>query len=81
MRELCYICLNRFAALFRRRRLDDDLDEELRSHLELAVERSQQPTVYYNEVSPGYFATLGIPLISGREFAPPTMKPLCPLPL
>jgi hypothetical protein len=40
MRELCNICLNRFAALFRRRRLDDDLDEELRSHLELAVERN-----------------------------------------
>ena len=29
---------NRFAALFRRRRLEDDLDEELRSHLEMAVE-------------------------------------------
>src|SRR6516162_2800369 len=29
----------------------------------------EQPTADYNEVSPGYFATLGIPLISGREFS------------
>jgi predicted permease len=29
---------------------------------------NEQPTAEYNEVSPGYFATLGIPLISGREF-------------
>ena len=28
----------------------------------------EQPTVEYNEVSPGYLATLGIPLVSGREF-------------
>jgi macrolide transport system ATP-binding/permease protein len=28
----------------------------------------EQPTVDYNQVSPDYFATLGIPLISGREF-------------
>jgi len=29
---------------------------------------NEQPTAEYNQVSPAYFATLGIPLISGREF-------------
>jgi len=29
---------------------------------------NEQPTAEYNEVSPDYFATLGIRLISGREF-------------
>ena len=29
----------------------------------------EQPDVEYNQVSPGYLATLGIPLLSGREFA------------
>jgi macrolide transport system ATP-binding/permease protein len=28
----------------------------------------EQPAVEYNQVSPGYFTTLGIPLFSGREF-------------
>jgi macrolide transport system ATP-binding/permease protein len=28
----------------------------------------QQPSSSYNEVSPGYFTTLGIPLVGGRDF-------------
>jgi macrolide transport system ATP-binding/permease protein len=38
MRELFRTFFHRMVALFRRRRLEDDLDEELRSHLEMAVE-------------------------------------------
>ena len=40
MREFLGTFIGRLAALFRRRRLEDDLDEELRSHLEMAVERN-----------------------------------------
>jgi predicted permease len=29
----------------------------------------ERPAIDYNQVSPGYFATLGIPVLSGREFA------------
>jgi predicted permease len=32
------------------------------------LEPGEQPVVEYNEVSARYFATLGIPLVSGREF-------------
>src|ERR1700683_1430992 len=38
--DLLRILTNRFAALFRRKKLDADLDEELRSHIELAVEEN-----------------------------------------
>src|SRR6202158_5293116 len=38
MREFFRTLIHRLAALFRRRRLEDDLDAELRSHLEMAVE-------------------------------------------
>src|SRR6267154_3202451 len=38
MRELFRMFCRRLVALFRRRRLEDDLDEELRSHLDMAVE-------------------------------------------
>ncbi len=34
--------LSRCASFFRRQRLDDDLDEELRSHIQLATEENQQ---------------------------------------
>jgi len=40
MPEFLSMFLRRLAALFRRRRLEDDLDAELRSHLEMAVERN-----------------------------------------
>lgn len=38
MREFFRTLIHRFAATLRRRRLEDDLDEELRSHLEMAAE-------------------------------------------
>src|SRR5271168_1180666 len=38
MRKLLRIFLPRLAALFRRRRLENDLEAELRSHLEMAAE-------------------------------------------
>lgn len=32
------------------------------------VARDEQPTAGYDEVSPGFFSTIGIPLVSGRDF-------------
>ena len=40
MREFCRVLMRRVAALFRRRHLDEDLDAELHSHVEMAVERN-----------------------------------------
>jgi hypothetical protein len=38
MRERIRTFVHRLGALFHRQRLEDDLDEELRSHLEMAIE-------------------------------------------
>jgi hypothetical protein len=38
MREFFRTLIHRLTEPFRRRRLEDDLDEELRSHLDMAVE-------------------------------------------
>src|SRR5580704_7638824 len=38
MRERIHTFVHRLGALFRRQRLEDELDEELRSHLEMAIE-------------------------------------------
>jgi len=39
----------------------------------------EQPMADYNEVGPGYFATLGIPLVAGREFTPADKETALPV--
>jgi macrolide transport system ATP-binding/permease protein len=50
------------------------LDYKTYSSTPIAVDGYQppleeQPEIEYNQIGPGYLATLGIPLLSGREFA------------
>lgn len=40
---------------------------------------NEQPIVNYSKVDPGYFSTVGIPLISGREFTPADDKIAAPV--
>ena len=40
--DLIRTLLSRCAALFRSRKLDADLDEELRAHIDLAIEENQK---------------------------------------
>jgi predicted permease len=42
MIEYCRLAIHRFAALFRRPRLEEDLEAELSSHLEMAVEMNRR---------------------------------------
>jgi macrolide transport system ATP-binding/permease protein len=39
----------------------------------------EPPTVEYNQVGPGYFSTVGIPLLSGREFTPADNETAAPV--
>ena len=41
MREFCITLLRRIAAIFRSSRLENDLDAEMRSHLEMAEEMNR----------------------------------------
>jgi len=34
------------------------------------VPPDQQPTAEYNEIGPGFLATIGVPVVSGRDFTP-----------
>jgi len=40
---------------------------------------NQQPVVAYDEVGPGYFSTIGIPLVKGREFTVADDKTAAPV--
>jgi macrolide transport system ATP-binding/permease protein len=40
---------------------------------------NEQPVVDYNEIGPGYLATMGITLVSGREFTPADDKTAAPV--
>ena len=62
MRELLRIFIHRLAALFRRRRLEDDLDEELRSHLDMAVELNLSKGMSLEEARREAFALVGVAL-------------------
>lgn len=43
------------------------------------VPPEEEPTVEYNEVGPGYLATMGIPLVAGREFTRADEQPTAAL--
>jgi predicted permease len=59
MREFFHGLNRRIAALFSRRRLDQDFDEELRSHLEMAVERNLSRGMNGEEARRAALADLG----------------------
>jgi macrolide transport system ATP-binding/permease protein len=59
MREFFHGLNRRIAALFSRRRLDEDFDEELRSHLEMAVERNLSRGMNGEEARRAALADLG----------------------
>jgi predicted permease len=56
----------------------DGLITGLSRRSDIAVEghqlRQADPSPYWNHVGPGYFATLGIPILRGREFEPRDLK-------
>ncbi len=65
-------------AISRVRVLDGDRSDSSITVEGYRAKEGEDMNPWVNSISPGYFATLGIPLLAGREFRPGDERPLIP---